>query len=101
MKNYRVHTLKVKTNSAGFAMEDTADQYKNGEVSTVTYKKVIPLFTYKIGDLVDDIDDGVNIGVAQILTPEAKKFSKYVDSNGSFGFNKINRPDVNAVNLGH
>ena len=33
--------------------------------------------------------------------PDGRKFKKYSEANGTFGVDKINRPDINAVPLGH
>jgi len=49
----------------------------------------------------NEIDDGLNLSTAKILLPESKRYAKYSESNGVFGAMKINRPDVNAVPLGH
>jgi hypothetical protein len=100
-KNYKVKTIKVKASNTDFVVEDTSEQY--GSASTnFLYRKVLPVFTYKSnGTMVDDIDTGTGIDTLTILTPEAKKYKKYSESNGEFGFNKINRPDINAVGLGH
>jgi hypothetical protein len=39
--------------------------------------------------------------VSGLIEPDAKKFKKYSERNGLFGAEKINKPDVNAVPLGH
>ena len=36
-----------------------------------------------------------------IIDPEDKNFKKYSEHNGLFGYDKLNRPDINAVGLGH
>ena len=62
----------------------------------------MPLFTYKkafeqsfSGEPTD------NIAENSIIEPDNKKYKKYSEINGVFGAEKINRPDVNAVPLGH
>lgn len=73
----------------------------------LAYNKLLPIFTYKnifepawLGDVGTTGD--TNIEFAQgLLEPEDKKFKKYSERNGLFGTEKINRPDVNAVPLGH
>lgn len=99
-KNYKVKVLKVKTSNSDIVIEDTATRYSNSG-SDLEYKKILPLFTYKVGDLVNDLDNGTDLNQAVILTPEAAKYKKYSEANGEFGYMKINRPDVNAVGLGH
>jgi hypothetical protein len=42
--------------------------------------------------------DGVARG---LLEPDQKHFKKYSERNGLFGAEKVNKPDVNAVPLGH
>ena len=36
-----------------------------------------------------------------IIDPQDKSFKKYSEHNGTFGYDKLNRPDINAVGLGH
>jgi hypothetical protein len=36
-----------------------------------------------------------------LLEPDDKSFKKYSEHNGLFGYDKLNRPDINAVGLGH
>lgn len=78
--------------------------------SGLTFYKLLPLFTYKhvfIPDWVGQVEDdesGASAGgivVWGLLEPESKRFKKYATINGEFGTDKINRPDVNAVPLGH
>lgn len=68
--------------------------------TTINYRKVLQLFTYKdvleqnySGDT-DDVQTG-------LIEPDSKKFKKYSEANGTFGATKINRPDVNAIPIGH
>ena len=66
------------------------------------YKKLLPLFTFKkvpetsFSGEPDDL-----ITPNSIIEPDGKKYKKYSEINGIFGAEKINRPDVNAVPLGH
>ena len=69
-------------------------------------KKLLQLFTFVTstyptysGEVVTgDLPPG---RTAAIKEPIDKKYKKYADINGEFGAQKINRPDVNAVQLGH
>lgn len=116
-RNFKVKAVSMVVNKEGIAVgnneqsslsADSQDQDDNtltGE-STYTYKKVLPIFTFKLNklsDLYNDIDKGSNkdLSKARILVPEDRRFSKYSVANGTFGFDKLNRPDVNAVPLGH
>lgn len=75
-----------------------------GSKTTLSYRKILPLFTYKDGQInvstysgestVDDVADNA------IIEPDGKKYKKYSESNGTFGYEKINRVDVNTVPLG-
>lgn len=75
--------------------------------STLSYNKLLKLFTYKnifepewAGD-----DRGKDTGEAAfgvgLIEPDGKKFEKYSTRNGLFGAEKMNKPDINAVPLGH
>jgi len=75
--------------------------------SALNYNKLLPIFTYRNvfepewgndTGTGDDIDDNTFNG---IIEPDGKKYSKYAERNGVFGSEKINRPDVNAVPIGH
>jgi hypothetical protein len=65
------------------------------------------LFTYKDFDQPewanDTVDSTAGAGFIAngLMEPDAKKFKKYSELNGLFGAEKINKPDVNAVPLGH
>jgi hypothetical protein len=66
----------------------------------LNYNKLLPLFTYKNGlvkSFSDDTDDLVPDG---IISSENKGFKKYSERNGIFGYDKLNRADINAVGLG-
>ena len=52
----------------------------------MTYNKLLNLFTY----------DGT-----KIIEPDDKGYKTNFEENGAFGVEKLNRPDVNAVPLGH
>ena len=89
-KNFRI---VVKENN--FVNTDSVNS-----TSKFKYKKVLPLFTYSNSQetsFTNEQDDGIR----GILEPQDKKYKKYSDINGVFGVEKINRPDVNAVPLGH
>ena len=74
------------------------------ETETLSYNKLLPIFTYKKNvvkaflneDTANELEPGDGI-----VEPEDKKFKKYSESNGLFGADKLNRPDINAVDLGH
>lgn len=57
--------------------------------SSIRYNKLLDLFTYK------------DVGGSKLIEPQDKDYKKYSEENGVFGAEKINRPDVNAVPLGH
>lgn len=81
---------------------DTVVTGSDGTVEELSYKKLLKTFTYKTKNIKwaafpesnDDAND------KPILEPGDKKYRKYVEFNGVFGAEKINRPDVNAVGLG-
>lgn len=78
-QNFKILSKKIKViDSAGNVTE-----------SLLNYNKLLPLFTFK--------DEGGN----KVLEPDDKNYKKYSEINGVFGVDKINRPDVNAVPLGH
>lgn len=103
-KNYKV----IKTDYKSLILDDTIDvnsaindptdnSLHNGLYEPITsssdiaakkisYKRLVPLFTPK---------------GSGILEPTDKKYKKYSETNGTFGYEQINRPDVNAVPLGH
>ena len=84
---------------------------ENGDSETLTYKKLLPLFTYKKdyiplffksdGGKILEIEAGETNVLSGLLEPDSKGFKKYSEINGLFGAEKINKPDVNAVPLGH
>ena len=74
----------------------------------LTYRKLLENFTYKqafIPDFESQLGESPTPTVGEpdpgIIEPDGKKYKKYVESNGLFGASQINRPDVNAVDLGH
>lgn len=77
--------------------------------TSVSYFKLLKLFTYKHLEEPDTWkDDGTSVVMnpdyeppTGLLEPDAKRFKKYSERNGIFGAEKVNRPDVNAVPLGH
>ena len=74
-----------------------------GDISSdLIYKKLLPIFTYKKvleTSFSGEPDD--QIALNTVIEPDNKKYKKYSEINGVFGAEKINRPDVNAVPLGH
>lgn len=61
------------------------------------------MFTFKEGFIPmfgGDVESDDGVGNGELIEPDDKKFKKYSDLNGMFGFEKLNRPDVNAVPLG-
>ena len=82
------------------------------DTTTLTYKKLLPLFTYKKYYVPTAFNFTSGLAIAEsvareedvmsgILEADSKSFKKYSEINGLFGAEKINRPDVNAVPLGH
>jgi len=69
--------------------------------TTLKYKKLLPLFTYASSKIAGFSGEEITADKLGILEPTDKKYKKYSDLNGTFGSDKINRPDVNAVDLGH
>jgi hypothetical protein len=55
------------------------------------YRKILDVFTYSSDD----------VTTAKIITEEGKDFLEFSEDYGIYGAAKINRPDVNAVGLGH
>lgn len=82
-----------------------------GNPVNLTYNKLLLLYTYKNIYQPDSYDtngvpyteepDANYETVVGIIEPDERKFKKYSEINGLFGAEKINRPDVNAVPLGH
>lgn len=73
-----------------------------GKVEELRYNKLLPIFTFKTNAIVSKIFDDAGIEpLAGILEPDDKSFKKYSENNGTFGYDKLNRPDINAVGLGH
>lgn len=97
--------FKVATRSTTIVKDE------NGDSETLTYKKLLPLFTYKKdyiplffksdGGKILEIEAGETNVLSGLLEPDSKGFKKYSEINGLFGAEKINKPDVNAVPLGH
>ena len=105
-KNFKVRTSKHISINNGGALQGLIranNGDSTGEISTLPggtefeYKKLLSLFTY--GGL-DEKTDG-SVALSWLCLPDGKKFKKYSEANGTFGSEKINRPDVNAVGLGH
>ena len=62
------------------------------------------MFTYKSYSELDfsgDANETDHPVANGLIEPDGKKYKKYSEINGIFGAEKINRPDVNAVPLGH
>ena len=76
-KNFKIKTTKVKS---------ITNEGQLKESTTLTYNKLLDLFTY----------DGT-----KIIEPDDKGYKTSFEANGAFGVEKLNRPDVNAVPLGH
>ena len=75
----------------------------DGSSTSLVYKKLLPLFTYRdvfIPSFSGETSENEPI-VNGIIEPDSKKYKKYSEINGIFGAEEINRPDVNAVPLGH
>lgn len=62
----------------------------------------MPLFTYKSEPILLGNEGELEGEPAKgIIESGSKRFKKYSEFNGVFGFDKLNRPDINAVDLGH
>lgn len=102
--NYKVKGITTTTNSEGLSTIDSTGANTSSGTTSFTYTKVLPLFTYKSKDIDESKPNWVDSGIltnAKVLVPGDKSFNKYSDLNGLYGAEKINRPDVNAVDLGH
>ena len=112
-KNYKVKFSKVIVTGSAIMEDGTCDDGldDNGASGDITgddsatestffrYKKVLPTFTYKIVDESDN--ESSDIRLAKVSLPGGKNFKKWSEANGTFGADHMNRPDVNAVPLGH
>lgn len=73
-----------------------------GKEEKLSYNKLLPIFTFKTNAIISKIFDDAGIEpLPGILEPDDKSFKKYSENNGTFGYDKLNRPDINAVGLGH
>ena len=75
----------------------------NGTDEELSYNRLLPLFTFKKYNIKDSRYD-VNLKDEEakgLISDESKSFKKYSEIYGTFGSDKINRPDLNAVGLGH
>ena len=103
-KNYRVKVAKMITASNGIAVETYDDDVagSDAEITDGTEvfqsKKILDLFAY--GRLSED-ETSTSISASRLVSPSSKRFKRYSERNGTFGAEKINRPDVNAVPIGH
>ena len=82
------------------------EQKKIVNINTgLSHKKLLPIFTYIEDHIVgyngESVSPELDGDINSIKEPTDKKYKKYADANGEFGYEKINRPDVNAVPLGH
>ena len=101
-KNYRVKTTDIRIAGDDIIVDDITGDLTGGSVLS-SYKKVLPIFTYKSVDINVDIDtaDVGDVSTYKITLPDGKKFDKYSEANGTFGTKYLNRPDVNGISLGH
>lgn len=91
-KNWRV----VQKASVSVDYEGNRDQ-------KLSYYKLLPVFTYKDDISIESLiyKDAAIEPLKGIIDPEDKSFKKYSELNGIFGYDKLNRPDINAVGLGN
>lgn len=92
-KNYRV---KLETT---VVCENDGDKGQ----TQLTYKKLLPLFTYKSDFMVKlfaNDEDDPRVKNYSIISADSKAYKKYAQYNGEFGYDKINKTDVNSVGLG-
>lgn len=86
-RNYKVKTTSLKAGKDG--VWDVTQSGPTG--ADVSYKKILELFTYDNEDLLE----------ANVVLVDGAKFEKFSEENGLYGVSKMNRPDINAVKLGH
>lgn len=96
-KNYRVTQTKLRLGDTGVIVDSTDGDIIAG-TEVASYKKVLDLFTWKV---LNEDENSKSINLASLTMPDSKHFKKYSEANGEFGSSKIDRPDVNAVGLGH
>ena len=73
----------------------------SGITESLHYNKLLPIFTFKDNVIESLLLKDANSEPARgILDAEDKSFKKYSETNGIFGYDKLNRPDINAVGLG-
>ena len=104
-KNYRVKTTEVKVGgpNSDIVVDNTDGDYDSYGTVVASYKKVLPLFTYKSISFNADIDtaDSVDLSTFKLTLPDSKKYKKYAEANGTFGTSSLNRADINGIPLGH
>ena len=105
VKNFKVKNITSKV-SPDLIIPDNNNSLVGG--TSISYKKILDLFTYRIKNLDSNdldksnwFDSSTDLSKAKILMPGDRYYEKYLSSNGLFGAEKINRPDLNAVPIGH
>ena len=89
-KNWRV------SNKASVTVDN------DGKEEELKYNKLLPIFTFKKNPIISKMFEDADIEpFSGLLEPDDKSFKKYSEHNGLFGYDKLNRPDINAVGLGH
>jgi hypothetical protein len=73
---------------SGQLREATKEEYDNagGDKYKISYSKCAPLFTTH---------------GTMVIEPSGKQFDRVSAYNGTYGYEQINRPDVNAIPIGH
>ena len=72
----------------GQLVEASKDEFDKavGDTYKITYSKCAPLFTTQ---------------GTKVIEPSGKHYDRVAAANGTYGYEQINRPDVNAVPVGH
>jgi len=97
--------FKIKSKASVQVIDNNGNPQELATAVALTYHKLLLLFTYKNvfePEWKDDLGTGTDTAsYTGILESDQKKFKKYSERNGLFGAEKINKPDINAVGLGH
>lgn len=105
-KHYRIVNKVTKTVKMGYTEDSDGNPKKEAKsdsdvTSSLSYNKLLPIFTYKSFSDAGVAEENDTIKAGKLIDAEDKHFKKYSERNGVFGFDQLNRPDINAVKLGH
>jgi hypothetical protein len=101
-KNFKVDTVSsvLVGNSTDFSTIASSNTDPTLGTTSLKYKKLLPLFTYKNMNIVSSSGDTADTIGFGIIEPTSSRFKRYSEANGTFGYDKMNKPDINAVPLG-